>query len=100
MRELDRQRAWRESAVRALEAVGAEAPDGESDDEWLDAEPDVAESDEELAGERQPTPLPEAGSASLETLRVLGFGISRKRLEQAVRELQLPAPSACTSCAA
>jgi len=90
VRELDRQRAWRESAVRALEAVGAEAPDGESDDEWLDAEPDVAESDEELAGERQPTPLPEAGSASLETLRVLGFGISRKRLEQAVRELQLP----------
>jgi hypothetical protein len=30
------------------------------------------------------------GERSLETLRVLGFGVSRKRLEQAIRELQLP----------
>ena len=30
------------------------------------------------------------GSGSLPTLRVLGFGVSNKKLEQAVRELQLP----------
>ena len=53
-------------------------------------EPPSAESVEELAGERRPTPLPEVGSETLETLRVLGFGISRKRLEQAVRELGVP----------
>jgi stage III sporulation protein SpoIIIAA len=94
-RELDRQRAWRESAARALQASDADGEDSSDDDEaeaddWLDEEPVLAESDEELAGERQPTPLPEAGSDSLETLKVLGFGISRKRLEQAVRELRLP----------
>ncbi len=36
------------------------------------------------------TPLPAPGEASLPNLNVLGFGISSKRLEQAVRELQLP----------
>ncbi|CAN5687018.1 hypothetical protein BH23CHL7_BH23CHL7_13610 [soil metagenome] len=89
-RELDRQRAWRDSAVRALQSAEEPGEDDSADGEWLDAEPTVAESDEELAGERQPTPLPEVGSSTLETLRVLGFGISRKRIEQAVRELQLP----------
>ncbi|HVM30097.1 MAG TPA: R3H domain-containing nucleic acid-binding protein [Candidatus Limnocylindrales bacterium] len=92
-RELDRQRAWRDSATRALAAAGAE-PDEDDEPidpaEWLDAEPATLENDEELAGERQPTPLPEVGGTRLETLRVLGFGVSRKRLEQAVRELQLP----------
>jgi hypothetical protein len=93
VRELDRQRAWRESATRAL-ATADTAIDGDDDEdatdgEWLAEEPATVESDEELAGERQPTPLPEEGGR-LETLRVLGFGISRKRLEQAVRELQLP----------
>ena len=34
--------------------------------------------------------MPAPGSATLPTLQVLGFGVSNKRLEQAVRELQLP----------
>ncbi len=34
--------------------------------------------------------LPTEGGRTLDTLRVLGFGVSRKRLEQAIRELQLP----------
>jgi stage III sporulation protein SpoIIIAA len=95
-RELERQRAWRESAARALRAEGGAAdtdddgrPDGQNG-AWLADEPLAIESDDELAGERRPTPLPEVGATSLQTLRVLGFGISRKRLEQAVRELQLP----------
>jgi stage III sporulation protein SpoIIIAA len=33
---------------------------------------------------------PDAYATSLPTLRVLGYGISHKRLEQAIRELQLP----------
>ena len=47
-------------------------------------------TDEELTGERRPTPLPAPGERSLPELHVLGFGVSHKRLEQAVRELQLP----------
>ena len=46
---------------------------------------------EELAGDRRPTPLPEPGSnVAARSLHVLGFGIGRKKLEQAVRELHLP----------
>ena len=88
-RELDRQRAWRESAARALAAV--EDGDAEPIDE--DAlEERLAEglTDEELTGDRRPTPLPEPGADVLQELHVLGFGIGRKKLEQAVRELQLP----------
>ena len=51
---------------------------------------DFNADDEETTGERRPTPLPAVGSGSLPVLRVLGFGVSHKRLEQAVRELQLP----------
>ncbi len=95
LRELDRQRAWRESAARALEAVNADDDDDGADaqddeDAWIEEEQASAESERELAGEREPAPLPAEGSTRLETLKVLGFGISRKRLEQAVRELQLP----------
>ncbi|HEY7599399.1 MAG TPA: R3H domain-containing nucleic acid-binding protein, partial [Candidatus Limnocylindrales bacterium] len=88
VRELERQRAWRESAARALAADIVD--ESEAAGEWLADEPLLAESDDELAGERRPTPLPAAGSETLQTLRVLGFGVSRKKLEQAVRELQLP----------
>ncbi len=99
VRELDRQRAWRESAARAMSDLRtndnlARVPDSDEDDAdaqalaLLDAESGTA--DEEVTGERRPTPLPAAGSGSLPTLNVLGFGVSHKRLEQAVRELQLP----------
>ena len=77
-RELERQREWRDSAVRAITQMRSEQEE----------EPDGF--DEELTGDRRPTLLPASGSTSLPTLRVLGFGISTKRLEQAVRELQLP----------
>ncbi len=88
-RELDRQRAWRESAARALATVdedGAEQLDGGAADEGLIE----FMTEEELTGDRRPTPLPEPGSNVLQELHVLGFGIGRKKLEQAVRELQLP----------
>jgi len=83
-RELERQRAWRESAQAALTAMEA----GEAGE--VDATIHDPQTIEEWAGERTPTPLPAEGSSILQPLRVLGFGVSRKRLEQAVRELQLP----------
>jgi stage III sporulation protein SpoIIIAA len=90
-RELSRQREWRESASKAIDTLKAEegtgpvnAVDLDADDEALMDRAIEAEVDE--AG---PTlQIPEAGS--LPTLRVLPQGISRKRLEQAIRELQLP----------
>ena len=104
LREFERQREWRESAARAIGALhsdeGAAAnasdPDYEPetfDSDWLavaDAELEAGTDDEELTGERRPAPLPAEGSLVLQPLRVLGFGVSRKRLEQAIKELELP----------
>ncbi len=90
-RELERQRAWRDQASRALNALRAEegtgpvnADDLEEDDPEDDLPMGVAE------GERGETLLVPGGSP-LPTLRILPQGISRKRLEQAIRDLQLPA---------
>ena len=99
LRELDRQRAWRESAARAITDLRsddnlARLPDADADDADAEAAAllglERGTTDEELTGERRPTPLPAVGSGTLPTLNVLGFGVSHKRLEQAVRELQLP----------
>jgi len=93
MREFERQKQWRDSAARAINQLRAEAFDDEDDADSprpsLRALGDP-ETEEELAGERHLTPLPAPGQSSLPRLNVLGFGISSKRLEQAVRELDLP----------
>ncbi len=105
-RELERQRAWRDQANRALNALRADALDeGEEADEEADeaaqaAAPSAAEAEEEgaddeaLADRARGAPTEEGlrvqEGSLLPTLRVLPHGISRKRLEQAVRELQLP----------
>ena len=88
-RELQRQKAWADQASRALTAMKAEdgtgpvnADDLEDDD--LDRLPLGAEE-----GPDGGTVLVPGGSP-LPTLRVLPQGISRKRLEQAIRDLQLP----------
>jgi stage III sporulation protein SpoIIIAA len=90
-RELSRQREWRESASKAIDSLKAEegtapvnAADLDADDEALMDRAVEAEADEAGPALR----IPDAGS--LPTLRVLPQGISRKRLEQAIRELQLP----------
>ncbi len=89
-RELERQRAWSDQAARALQTFKAEegtapvnADDLEVDDD-LDRLPLGTEE-----GEHGETRLVRGGSP-LPTLRVLPQGISRKRLEQAVRDLGLP----------
>jgi hypothetical protein len=89
-RELERQKAWRDQAARALQTLKADegtAPinaDALEEDNDLDALPLGAEE-----GRNGETILVHGGSP-LPTLRVLPQGISRKRLEQAIRELQLP----------
>ena len=88
-RELQRQKAWSDQASRALNALKAEdgtgpvnADDLEDDD--LDRLPLGAEEGPDGGDRLVP------GGSPLPTLRVLPQGISRKRLEQAVRDLQLP----------
>jgi hypothetical protein len=97
-REYERQAEWRASASRALTelAVGEDEPEGfiEGDAGWLQpsgsAQDDAGDGieDEEAVlirlSERPESMLP------LEPLRVLPYGISRKRLEQAIKDLQLP----------
>jgi stage III sporulation protein SpoIIIAA len=89
-REWERQAEWRDQASRALEAFKAEegmgpvnAADLVADDERLADRAVAAAVDEE-------GPALRVESGILPTLRVYPHGISRKRLEQAVRELQLP----------
>jgi hypothetical protein len=88
-REFERQKAWRDQASKALHALKADegtAPvnvedvdDDDDDDLPLGAE-------EGRNGETVLVP----GGSPLPTLRVMPQGISRKRLEQAIRDLGLP----------
>ena len=93
-RELDRQREWRESARRAIQSLHADegtapVPEDEEEDD-LEAEGEDLELDGPAAAEGADGAASDAYTGILPTLHVLPFGISRKRLEQAVRELQLP----------
>jgi stage III sporulation protein SpoIIIAA len=90
-RELSRQREWRESASKAIDALKAEEGTGPVNAAELEAD------DEELMDRVREAGIAEDGETlrisdaeGLPTLRVLPQGISRKRLEQAIRELQLP----------
>ncbi len=128
-REVERHRSWRESAARALQAVGDEgtalefpgtgpapdmadtadtadasasmpedeprpalAPIGEEDHDTEEDEDGHADGDRSTGEmfDRLGPRAPDGYPTSLPTIRVLGFGVSRKKLEQAIRELQLP----------
>jgi stage III sporulation protein SpoIIIAA len=89
-REIQRQRAWRQSATKAIDALKADEGTGPVNADELEADDEaVADRERAEAGEAGAEPLV-ADAASLPTLRVLPHGVSRKRLEQAIRELQLP----------
>jgi stage III sporulation protein SpoIIIAA len=90
-REFQRQQAWRDQASRALTALKAEEGTAPVNSDELDAD-DEAVADRAIATaiEEDGEALRIEGAETLPTLRVLPQGISRKRLEQAVRELQLP----------
>jgi stage III sporulation protein SpoIIIAA len=89
-REWERQAQWRDQASRALEAFRAEEGTGPAN------VADLLADDERLADRAVAAAVDEDGpalrveSGILPTLRVFPHGISRKRLEQAVKELQLP----------
>jgi stage III sporulation protein SpoIIIAA len=90
-RELQRQKAWAEQASRAITALKAEEGTAPVNGDGLD-EDEAAPATRAIG-----SPVDEDGEAirvdgagSLPTLRVMPQGISRKRLEQAIRELQLP----------
>ncbi len=90
-RELERQKAWRDQAARALNALKAEEGTGPVNADDLEADDEaLADRSIETAREEDGDVLLVEDAGSLPTLRVLPHGISRKRLEQAVRELQLP----------
>jgi stage III sporulation protein SpoIIIAA len=90
-RELSRQREWRESASKAIVALKADEGTGPVNAADLDAD-DEALMDRAVGAEAEDAgpALHVADPEGLPTLRVLPQGISRKRLEQAIRELQLP----------
>jgi stage III sporulation protein SpoIIIAA len=88
-RELERQKAWRDQASKAINALKAEEGTGPVNADELEDDPDNGLPlgiEEDDRGE----PVLVPGGAPLPTLRILPQGISRKRLEQAVRDLQLP----------
>jgi hypothetical protein len=88
-REVERQKAWRDQAARALTALKADEGTGPVNADALTPPEEVLE-DEEVAMGRDDAVLHVEGAGILPTIRVLPHGISRKRLEQAIRELQLP----------
>ena len=108
-RELSRQREWRDSATKAITTLRAEEGTGPVNVAALEARADRDDADDEavmgraIAGNGNGTSNDSGDSGdedlpgvrmpemeTLPTLRLLPQGISRKRLEQAIRELQLP----------
>jgi hypothetical protein len=94
-REVERQKAWRDQAARALTALKADEGTGPVNADAIDGAlvpDDEAILDQTLTREEaaEGPAIRLEGVTALPTLRVLPQGISRRRLEQAVRELQLP----------
>ncbi len=97
-RELQRQQAWRQEATKALNALREEegtrpvnadeleAAEEERIARMVPGEDDGADDDEAAFGDA--SLIVEGGT--LPTLRVFPHGISRKRLEQAIRDAGLP----------
>ncbi len=66
------------------------APVGDEDDDADTDGPGEGDRPTGDAYDRLGPRAPDGYPTSLPTIRVLGFGVSRKKLEQAIRELQLP----------
>lgn len=100
-RELGRQAEWRASATRAMsELLADEMEAAQGVDQRSAVSLGVASADGDEVGlvdeardeEGSLIRLSELsdGTVPLQSMRVLGFGVSRKRLEQAIKDLQLP----------
>jgi hypothetical protein len=91
-REWQRQQAWREQASKAIGQLKADEGTAPVNAELDEDDEAVADLVRERAAEADADGglLRIEGAGVLPTLRVLPHGVSRKRLEQAIRELQLP----------
>ena len=95
-RELSRQREWRESAARAIDTLRVDEGTAPVNATELDAKSEAARRTWRSNPPRSRTArtggrrAPDRRAGGLPTLHVLPQGISRRRLEQAIRELQLP----------
>jgi stage III sporulation protein SpoIIIAA len=89
-REVQRQRAWVQEAGKALERVQEEEGTRPVNAADLIADDEALADRIRAAGIEDDGEALTVGTGTLPTLRVLPFGVSRKRLEQAIRELQLP----------
>jgi stage III sporulation protein SpoIIIAA len=104
-RELQRQKAWREEATRALNALREDEGTRPVNADELEAEeeariarmvpgevdgPDDAFGAPDGEDDGYGAAVRQVEGGTLPTLRVFPHGISRKRLEQAIRDLQLP----------
>ncbi len=99
-REFERQAEWRASAARAIATMRSDLEtDGEPLEEVEDTPGVTAGSPEVLRAALADEPDArilrlsdgrQEPAVPLETINVLGFGVSRKRLEQAIRDLRLP----------
>ncbi len=119
-REFERQAEWRASATRAIATLHSDVETADLDDELLDVADtagalDVMDPMEDMPGVTTGSPATmraaldegwmdderderlirlgtgrEEAPVPLETINVLAFGVSRKRLEQAIRDLRLP----------
>ncbi|MFV2063094.1 MAG: R3H domain-containing nucleic acid-binding protein [Chloroflexota bacterium] len=89
-REFERQAEWRASANRALDEVlpSLAGPDEHDDGGTTNGAALSASVEEE--GSLIRLSESQVGMVPLETINVLGYGVSRKRLEQAIKDLQLP----------
>ena len=89
---LERQNAWREQASQALDALKVDEGMAPVNLDDLDDEDDRTTpiGSRRHARARRDGILHVQGAGALPTIRVLPQGVSRKRLEQGIRELQLP----------
>jgi len=88
-REFDRQEEWRASANRALGSLAIE-PEPDPELAMADVESDSAADRREEEASLIRLGETDGGQVRLQPMSVLGFGVSRKRLEQAIKDLQLP----------
>ncbi|HKQ17761.1 MAG TPA: R3H domain-containing nucleic acid-binding protein, partial [Solirubrobacterales bacterium] len=89
-RELERQKAWRDQASRAMQSYKAEEGTAPVNADDLDDDEDETSLPLGAAQDENGDTILVPGGSPLPTLRVLPQGVSRKRLEQAVRDLGLP----------
>ena len=87
-RELERQKAWSEQARKALQTLKVDEGTAPVNGDDLEDEEDDLPLGAEEGADGSTVLVP--GGSPLPTLRILPQGISRKRLEQAVRDLGLP----------